>query len=192
MKKYFTICFILCSAIMILSAQSVFAYGNGWNGGCYNCHGTGDSSPLHDIHSGKGCTICHANPDGGTPDIKNCASCHVGDCEIINNSRTPHPSSCLSCHSDCEQQPPTCTYSISPSSKTFRASGGKAAISVSTENGCVWEAISSDPSWIIITSSNGSGSGRVRYTVKRNTGTARTGTIDIEGEIFTVEQAGRR
>ena len=214
MKKIITTFFMVSAAIMILNTQSVFSFENGWTGGCRNCHNAGQ---LHPLHPGQACTSCHANPSGGTPDIKNCAGCHEGDCGIINNSIPPHPSSCLSCHSGCAPVTTTtttsvrpnttttsvqsttttttitCSYSISPTSKTFRASGGKGAVRVSTANGCDWEATSTY-SWITITSGAiGSGSGRVSYTVATNPDTTeRTGSMDIAGETFTVLQAGRR
>jgi hypothetical protein len=199
MKKCITICFVLCTAIILNCSGSVFAYKT-LEGGCLSCH---SQSTLHNLHNTgaagtPSCTECHPGVAGAVPiPTSNCIVCHPpanpGQCDLINNSRAgdAHGQTCLACHTDCNPTT-TCTYSISPTIKAFRASGGKGAISVAAENGCVWEAISSDPSWIIITSGIGSGSGRARYAVKRNTGTARTGTIDIEGEIFTVEQAGRR
>lgn len=81
-----------------------------------------------------------------------------------------------------------CTYSISPTSKTFFASGGKGSVNVTTQSECPWNAVSS-VDWITITSgSSGTGNGTVKYTVAANTlTTLRTGTI---GLIFTVIQNG--
>ena len=57
--------------------------------------------------------------------------------------------------------------------------------------GCPWTAVSR-ASWITITSgAAGSGSGRVAYAVATNTGRdARTGTMTIAGQTFTVTQDG--
>ncbi|RLI01226.1 hypothetical protein DRO38_05415, partial [Candidatus Bathyarchaeota archaeon] len=45
--------------------------------------------------------------------------------------------------------------------------------------------------WIHITSgSSGTGSGTVNYSVDENTGSARTGTITIADQTFTVTQSG--
>jgi len=84
-----------------------------------------------------------------------------------------------------------CTYSISPSSALFAASGGSGSVSVKAPSGCAWQAVSND-SWITITSgSTGSGNGTVNYSVAANASTSqRTGTMTIAGQTFTVTQAG--
>jgi len=85
----------------------------------------------------------------------------------------------------------TCTYSISPASRSFDASGGASGISVSTTAGCTWTA-TSNTSWISITSGDsGTGSGTVNYSVSANTATSlRTGTMTIANQLFTVTQEG--
>jgi hypothetical protein len=85
----------------------------------------------------------------------------------------------------------TCTYSISPTSASFGASGGSGSVSVTAPSGCSWTA-GSNASWITITSgSSGSGNGTVSYSVAANTSTSsRTGTMTIAGQTFTVTQAG--
>gem|GEM_PF-1959922 len=82
-----------------------------------------------------------------------------------------------------------CTYSISPSNRSFPASGGSDDVSVTAPDGCPWQAVS-NASWITITSgSNGSGNGTVSYTVAANaSATPRTGTMTIAGQTFTVTQ----
>jgi hypothetical protein len=56
--------------------------------------------------------------------------------------------------------------------------------------GCEWTAVSNDPFIIITSGSSGSGKGKVDYTVLGNTNTtARTGTMTIAGQTFTVNQA---
>src|SRR5271157_5555184 len=82
-----------------------------------------------------------------------------------------------------------CTYSLSPTSKSFPNSGGSGSISVTAGSGCPWTATSS-VSWISV-SGSGSGSGTVNYSVQANAGTSlRTGTMTIGGQTFTVSQAG--
>lgn len=85
----------------------------------------------------------------------------------------------------------TCTYSISPTSQSFGSSGGSGSVSITATAGCSRTAIS-NASWITVTSgSGGSGSGTVTYSVAANTSTSqRSGTITIQGNIFTVTQAG--
>ena len=85
----------------------------------------------------------------------------------------------------------TCTYSISPTSQSFNSSGGTGNVSVTTQNGCAWTAVS-NASWIAITSgSSGTGNGTVSYSVSVNTSTSqRTGTMTIAEQTFTVTQEG--
>ncbi|MBA3270827.1 MAG: BACON domain-containing protein [Acidobacteria bacterium] len=62
---------------------------------------------------------------------------------------------------------------------------------MTTATGCAWSATSNDASWITVTSgATGSGSGSVGFTVMANTSAARTGTVTIAGQTFTVNQAG--
>ena len=84
----------------------------------------------------------------------------------------------------------SCTYSITPASQTLPASGAGGIVWVTAPIGCPWTAVSND-NWITITAgSNGSGDGRVDYSVTANTGNAaRTGTLMIAGRTFTATQA---
>ena len=85
----------------------------------------------------------------------------------------------------------TCTYSITPTSKTFAEAGGSGSVGVTTQTGCSWTA-SSPATWIQITSgASGTGNGTVAYTVSANTGTSsRTASASIAGQIFSISQAG--
>ena len=85
----------------------------------------------------------------------------------------------------------SCTYSISPSSRSHVASGGTGSISVTSGAGCSWSA-SSSRSWITVTGgSSGSGNGTVSYSVSNNTSSSsRSGSITIGGKAFTVSQSG--
>ena len=81
-----------------------------------------------------------------------------------------------------------CLYTIAPMSKTFEKSGGTGTVSVNTQSGCAWTAVSHD-SWITVSSgSSGSGNGTVGYTVAPNNGDNRTGTLTIAGQTFTVTE----
>ncbi len=85
--------------------------------------------------------------------------------------------------------PGGCAYSINPTSQSFPGSGGSGSVAVTTQAGCAWTA-ASNASFITITSgSSGNGSGAVNYTLAANSGAARTGTITIAGQTFTVTQA---
>ncbi|MBI4747492.1 MAG: pre-peptidase C-terminal domain-containing protein [Acidobacteria bacterium] len=86
----------------------------------------------------------------------------------------------------------TCTYSLSPASREFSASGGSGQVSVTVTAGtnCTWTAQSND-SWIVLSNTGGTGSGAVNYTVQTNTSaSSRTGTITIANQTHTVTQSG--
>jgi N-acetylneuraminic acid mutarotase len=84
-----------------------------------------------------------------------------------------------------------CTYSISPTFKTFGSGGGSSTVNIISPNGCAWTATSS-VAWISLGSSSGSGNGAVSYSVSANRkANARTGTISIGGQILTIKEKGR-
>ena len=86
-----------------------------------------------------------------------------------------------------------CTYSISPTSKSFSPEGGSGSFSVSTGSGCHW-SISQRTSWISVSNGSGNGSGTVSYSIPSNISnegtTSRTGTITVEGNTYTITQEG--
>jgi Viral BACON domain/Putative binding domain, N-terminal len=85
--------------------------------------------------------------------------------------------------------PPSCTFSISPSSHNFQALGGRETVDVNTQSGCQWTA-SSSAAWILILSgASGTGDGEVELGIAPNLGAARTGTVTIGGRTFTATQA---
>ena len=81
-----------------------------------------------------------------------------------------------------------CTYAIAPQTLSVTASGGATGVDVTTQAGCAWSAVSQVP-WITMTAgASGSGTGRVELTIAANTGLARTGTVTIASQTFTVTQ----
>jgi hypothetical protein len=62
-------------------------------------------------------------------------------------------------------------------------------VTVLTGSGCTWTAVSSAPSWLT-TSSTGTANGSVTFSVTLNSGPARTGTISVGDQTFTVTQSG--
>ncbi len=83
----------------------------------------------------------------------------------------------------------SCSFTINPTSKNFASGPGAGGIGVSASStSCSWTAVSNDP-WISITSgASGTGNGLVSFSVALNTGIARTGTITVAGQTFTVNQ----
>jgi hypothetical protein len=83
-----------------------------------------------------------------------------------------------------------CAYALAPSSQAFEAAGGSGSVQVSTASGCPWMA-ASNADWITLQQGeSASGPGAVRYSVAATNGPARTGTVVIGGQVFTVTQAG--
>ena len=83
-----------------------------------------------------------------------------------------------------------CTYSnISPASVSPVASGVTGSVSVTCSNANCTPVITNIASWITNVSVSGSGTTKtVNYTVTANTGPARSATIIIGGNTFTVNQ----
>jgi bacillolysin len=87
------------------------------------------------------------------------------------------------------EQASGCTYALDPTSASFGSDGGSGTVAVTAGTGCAWTAASHD-SWITVTGgSSGSGNGTVSYGVAPSATPARTGTMTIGGQTFTVEQA---
>ena len=80
----------------------------------------------------------------------------------------------------------SCIYTFNPENTTVPGAGGNFSFGITTSAGCAWGA-STEDSWIT-TSSSGSGSGTVNYTVSSNPGPVRQGMIDVAGKIYTITQ----
>jgi len=83
-----------------------------------------------------------------------------------------------------------CTFSIGSNGQAVGADGRDGvAVTVSTAAGCAWTA-TSNAGWItLVSGGSGAGAGTVKFNVAGNTGAARTGTLTIAGQLFTVDQA---
>jgi uncharacterized delta-60 repeat protein len=82
-----------------------------------------------------------------------------------------------------------CTYSLSPTSADFPSAGGTGSFLVTTEAGCSFTAVSNSEFITITGGSTGSGSGTINFSVALNSSAARTGTITLDGQTFTINQA---
>ena len=80
---------------------------------------------------------------------------------------------------------------ISPTSQDFASAGaGSGTVAVTADASCSWSALS-NTTWLSITGANsGTGSGTLAYATTENTGSARSGTLTVAGQVFTVTQAG--
>jgi hypothetical protein len=84
----------------------------------------------------------------------------------------------------------SCSYSLSSYSASPSSSAGSSSFTVTTGSSCTWSASSDATSWLH-TSSGTTGSGTVNYSYDANASTSpRTGHITVQGQTFTVTQAG--
>ncbi|MBL8202896.1 MAG: NF038122 family metalloprotease [Blastocatellia bacterium] len=86
---------------------------------------------------------------------------------------------------------PTCGFTLSPTSANPGTSGGLAILTVTASaSNCAWTA-TSNVNWVsILFGSSGTGNGSIYYNVSTNNGAARTGTLTVGGQTFTINQAG--
>lgn len=81
-----------------------------------------------------------------------------------------------------------CIYALASTNVDIATSGGNGSFNINTEAGCTWTATTNSV-WINLTSPSGNGSGAVNFSVHPNNGPARSGTITVGGQTFTVNQS---
>jgi hypothetical protein len=87
-------------------------------------------------------------------------------------------------------EPPVCTFVLSPPGRNHESGVSTGAVEVATSSNCFWLARTTN-FWITLLSpATNFGSGTVLYRLAANSGAARTGYIQIDGQVFTVGQAG--
>jgi hypothetical protein len=90
---------------------------------------------------------------------------------------------------DIVQQAAPCRYEVAPTRHQVGNSGGDLTVTLTALDGCPWTA-SSNVTWINEgTPARGEGPATIRFTVRGNAGTVRTGTLTVGGLTVTVEQA---
>ncbi|MDX1981567.1 MAG: BACON domain-containing carbohydrate-binding protein [Bryobacteraceae bacterium] len=87
-----------------------------------------------------------------------------------------------------ENLPRECPLTLGAASAAIPFDAATHGLAVGAPAGCAWQGVTSTP-WIQLTSASGTGAGTLRYTVTANTGGARTGTITIGTQTFTLTQA---
>jgi len=107
----------------------------------------------------------------------------VGDAQVLTSGGTLFVSTTDSL--------PCSSYAIDPTSATYGDTGGSGSITVTTDDQCLWIAVS-NVGWATVTSgSPGIGSGTVTYNVLANTSPdPRSGTLTVAGQTFTIHQEG--
>jgi len=85
-----------------------------------------------------------------------------------------------------------CIFSLGSTSASFASAGGSSNVQVAAiGTNCIWFAASNSGFITITSGSGGSNSSPVSYAVASNTvTTARSGTMTIAGQTFTVDQSG--
>ncbi len=158
--------------------------------------GSSSSSGTFNVTTQSGCTWTAStstswiNITGGSSGTGNGTVSYTVDANSNSSQRTGTIQAAGKTFNITQSGATSCTYSISPSSRSFNANGGTATVSVSTSTGCTWTA-SRNTSWITITGgSSGTGNGTVSYRVDVNSNTtSREGTLTIAGKMFLVTQA---
>ena len=83
----------------------------------------------------------------------------------------------------------SCTYSISPASRTSPAGGETLTVNVTTGGGCGWAAVSNSNFITVTSGASGTGSGSVTLSVASNgSGVPRIGSVFIAGQTLTITQ----
>lgn len=82
-----------------------------------------------------------------------------------------------------------CSQSISPLVGLIGSAGGGGSLNVNTGASCSWNA-TSNAAWIHLSFATGTSSGKLAYFADANPGAARSGTITVAGQTFTVYQGG--
>ena len=85
--------------------------------------------------------------------------------------------------------PPPCTFTIAPTAQDVADTGGTGSVAVTASaSTCAWIA-SANAAWLTVTSgATGTGNGSVAFAAAVNTAAARTGTLTIAGQTFSVSQ----
>jgi hypothetical protein len=82
-----------------------------------------------------------------------------------------------------------CKFTIASANGPMSAAGGTLSLAVTASAAaCAWTAASS-VSWIETTTASGTGSGNAAFTVRQNSGDARSGVVTVAGQTVTVAQA---
>lgn len=83
-----------------------------------------------------------------------------------------------------------CTYDLNTSIAVFDSFPGTAKVTLATGSSCRW-TVSSSATWLTVNHLSGTGVATLTYSVTRNTGPERRGTLTIAGKIIEVTQAAK-
>jgi hypothetical protein len=84
----------------------------------------------------------------------------------------------------------TCTYAITPTSRTHGPEGSVGTILLNATPGCQWSVVET-ADWVGVTPPSGTGSTNIEYSIDANPTTSqRSATLRIAGKTFTITQRG--
>jgi hypothetical protein len=83
----------------------------------------------------------------------------------------------------------SCNFTLGSTSINVAAAGGSPSVTVTTQAGCTYSATTSSSFISVASGSPGNGSGTVILNVAANAGAARSDTVLIAGQTFTVNQS---
>jgi CSLREA domain-containing protein len=84
--------------------------------------------------------------------------------------------------------PPPCNFLITPASQDFNSAGGTGTITVTGQAGCPYSSLNESSFVTLNSGAEGTGNGTVNFTVAPNNSAARSVTIFVAGQNFTVNQ----
>ncbi len=89
-----------------------------------------------------------------------------------------------------DQAAAPCALTVTPEHFSVQGAGVTRSVTVSANvAACAWTAASNDPDWLTVTAgASGEGSGTVAVTIAPGEGAARSGTLEIAGQIVAVSQ----
>jgi hypothetical protein len=92
-----------------------------------------------------------------------------------------------------DPSPPSCTYTLAPTSAHFPSTGGVLTVKVTCDDDCLW-TLNVSPAWVKVMAMGGKGTGVFTFQVTANqASTAREGSItvgDRQTQTFSVTQDG--
>lgn len=98
---------------------------------------------------------------------------------------------CLATAQACDSPAtPSCTYTLSATTRSFGAQGGLTDVTVSTGPSCAWTA-RSDAAWATVGAASGTGPSTIRVTVDANGGfSSRQATVTVADQTLVITEEG--
>jgi hypothetical protein len=82
-----------------------------------------------------------------------------------------------------------CAFSVNPTAVTIPGGGGSQTVNLSGISGCSWNAAVDMPWLAVTTGASGNGSAGITVQASANTGAARTGSLNVAGQVVAISQS---